>query len=137
MYNYKGLYARMSAAMEQYPGASLRTLASGLCIHPHTAGTVIRRHSGMRFVEWRAMRQAAVACALLRTRPDLSIKEIASAAGFSSTSVLDHFLRRTCGLSPSAFRQGGSAWPADARQSTNSTASQFGAADFRPFTKAD
>jgi methylphosphotriester-DNA--protein-cysteine methyltransferase len=137
MYDHKGLYARMSAAMDRQPGASLATLANGLRIHRQTAGTVIRRHSGMRFVEWRAARQATVACTLLRTRPELSIKEIATAAGFSSTSVLDHFLRRRRGLAPSAFREGGIAWLADTRQSTNSTAGQFDAADFRPFTKAD
>jgi AraC-like DNA-binding protein len=91
----------------------------------------------MRFVQWRATRQAAVACTLLQTRPELSIKEVATAAGFSSTSVLDHFLRRTRGFSPSAFRQRGSASPADTRESTNSTAGQFDAADFRPVTKAD
>lgn len=112
MYDHAGLYARMSAAMDLQPGASLRTLATGLRIHPHTAGMVIRRHGGMRFSEWRATRQAAVACTLLRTRPELSIKEVAIAAGFSSTSVLDHFLRRTCGFSPSAFRQRASASPA-------------------------
>jgi methylphosphotriester-DNA--protein-cysteine methyltransferase len=128
MYDHTGLYALMSAAMKRQPGASLRTLATGLGIHRHTAGAVIRRQSGMRFMEWRAAHQAAVVCTLLRTRPDLSIKEIAVAAGFSCTSVLDHFLRRTCGLSPSAFRQRRSAWSADPPQSTNSTATRSASA---------
>ncbi len=123
MYDHKGLYELMSAAMKRQPGASLRTLATGLGIHRHTAGAVIRRQSGMRFMEWRAAHQAVVVCTLLRTRPDLSIKQIAVAAGFSSTSVLDHFLRRTCGFSPSAFRHGVSAWSAGTPQSTDSTAS--------------
>jgi methylphosphotriester-DNA--protein-cysteine methyltransferase len=137
MYDHPGLYAQLSAAMDRQPGASLRTLAAGLRIHTHTAGAVIRRHSGMRFVEWRATRQATVACRLLRTRPELSVKEIAVAAGFSSTSVLDHFLRRTCGFSPSAFRQRGSTSPAAAQESTNSTSSQRDAADLRALAKAD
>ena len=76
----------------------------------------------MRFMEWRAAHQAVVVCTLLRTRPDLSIKQIAVAAGFSSTSVLDHFLRRTCGFSPSVFRQGARAGSAGTPQPTNSTA---------------
>ena len=137
MYDHAGLYARMSAAMDRQPGASLRTLATGLGIHRHTAGAVIRHHSGMRFGEWRATRQAAVACTLLRTRPELSIKEVAVAAGFSSTSVLDHFLRRTCGFSPSAFRRRGTAVPAATRQSTNSTSSQRVGADLRALAKAN
>jgi AraC-like DNA-binding protein len=105
MYDHARLFARMSAALVENPGASLATLSAALGIHPHTLASVIRRHTGTSFSVWRTRRRVAAACVLLRSRPELSIKEVASATGFSSTSVFDRFLRRTCGRSPSECRQ--------------------------------
>jgi AraC-like DNA-binding protein len=104
MYDHVRLFARVSAALACDPGASLERLARNLRIHPHTVAQVIREQTGTSFSAWRARRRIADACMLLRTRPDLSIKEVAAAAGFSSTSVFDRFLRRTCGRSPSECR---------------------------------
>ena len=53
---------------------------------------------------WRGRHRLAAACQLLESRPDLSIKEIAAATGFNSTSVFDRFFRRSCGCSPSQCR---------------------------------
>ena len=75
-----------------------------LRIHPHTVAQIVREQTGASFSAWRARCRLAQACTLLRTRPDLSIKEVAAAAGFSSTSVFDRFMRRTCGRSPSEYR---------------------------------
>jgi AraC-like DNA-binding protein len=104
MYDHARLFARVAAALALDPGASLRRLARGLRIHPHTVAQVIREHTGTTFSEWRTRQRVADACTLLRTHPDLSIKEVSAAAGFSSTSVFDRFLRRTCGRSPSECR---------------------------------
>jgi AraC-like DNA-binding protein len=104
MYDHARLFARLSAALTDDPGASLERLARGLRIHPHTAAQVVREHTGTTFSRWRAGRRLARSCVLLRTRPDLSIKEVAAAAGFNSTSVFDRFLRRSCGRSPSECR---------------------------------
>jgi AraC-like DNA-binding protein len=105
MYDHARLFARVSAALADNPGASLVALSAALGIHPHTLASVIRRHTGTSFSVWGTRRRVAAACVLLRSRPELSIKEVASATGFSSTSVFDRFLRRTCGRSPSECRQ--------------------------------
>jgi AraC-like DNA-binding protein len=104
MYDHARLFVRLAAALARDPGASLACLSRGLRIHPHTLAQVIRGRTGVTFSEWRARQRIADACTLLRTRPDLSIKEVSAAAGFSSTSVFDRFLRRTCGRSPSQCR---------------------------------
>jgi AraC-like DNA-binding protein len=107
MYDHARLFAQVAAALARDPGASLEVLARGLRIHPHTVAQVIREHTGMTFSDWRTRQRTTNACTLLRTRPDLSIKEVSAAAGFSSTSVFDRFLRRTCGRSPSEYRRAG------------------------------
>ena len=106
MYDHARVFAQVAAALAGDPGASLRRLARALRIHPHTVAQVIREHTGTTFSDWRTRQRTTDACRLLRTRPDLSIKEVSAAAGFSSTSVFDRFLRRTCGRSPSECRRG-------------------------------
>jgi AraC-like DNA-binding protein len=104
MYDHAGLFVRLSAALRNQPGASLKELARALRVHPHTLAQVVRAHAGISFSAWRTRCRTADACRLLRTRPELSIKEVAACAGFSSTSVFDRFLRRACGRSPSECR---------------------------------
>jgi AraC-like DNA-binding protein len=105
MYDHRRLFARVCAAVDAAPGASLQRLALGLGVHPHTLAQVVRQRTGRTFSAWRADRQMVLSRTLLRSRPDLSIKEIAAAAGFSSTSVFDRFMRRACGRSPSECRR--------------------------------
>jgi AraC-like DNA-binding protein len=109
MYDHRRLFARMSRILREDPGASLGAIARALGVHPHTAAHVVRAHTGASFSAWRRQQRVAIALALLRTRPDMSIKEIAAAAGFGSTSVFDRFVRRTQGCSPSQCRACGSA----------------------------
>jgi AraC-like DNA-binding protein len=104
MYDHHWLFARVSAAVQTSPGASLHQVAAGLGVHPHTLAQVVRSRTGRTFSAWRAERQLAASVGLLRNRPDLTIKEIAAAAGFNSTSVFDRFMRRACGRSPSQYR---------------------------------
>ena len=104
MYDHARLFARLTAALGTDHGASLEQLARALRLHPHTVAQIVREQTGSSFSAWRARCRLAQACTLLRTRPDLSIKEVAAAAGFSSTSVFDRFMRRTCGRSPSEWR---------------------------------
>jgi AraC-like DNA-binding protein len=104
MYDHVRLFARISAALTADPTLSLEQLAQQLRIHPHTLAHVIQEHTCTSFSGWRAARRLAAACALLQSRPDLSIKEIAAATGFSSTAVFDRFLKRACGRSPSQYR---------------------------------
>jgi AraC-like DNA-binding protein len=104
MYDHRRLFARMARILRDDPGASLRSVASALGVHPHTAAHVVRAHTGISFSAWRRQHRVTLALARLRTRPGMSIKEIAAASGFGSTSVFDRFVRRTYGCSPSQFR---------------------------------
>jgi AraC-like DNA-binding protein len=104
MYDHVRLYAKACAVLADHPALSLRQLARTLHVHPHTLAQIIREHTGTSFSAWRARHRLVAASGLLRSRPDLSIKEIAAATGFSSTSVFDRFVRRTCGCSPSHCR---------------------------------
>jgi AraC-like DNA-binding protein len=104
MYDRDRLFARVSAALANDPGLSLRQLARAHHVHPHTLAQIIHERTGASFSAWRAHHRLLDARRLLSTRPDLSIKEIAAAAGFSSTAVFDRFIRRTCGCSPSQCR---------------------------------
>jgi AraC-like DNA-binding protein len=104
MYDHDRLFARVSAALTSDPGLSLRQLARAHHVHSHTLAQIIHERTGASFSAWRAHRRLVDARRLLSTRPDLSIKEIAAAAGFSSTAVFDRFIRRTCGCSPSQCR---------------------------------
>jgi AraC-like DNA-binding protein len=105
MYDHRRLFARISRILRDDPGASLRSVASALGVHPHTAAHVVRAHTGISFSAWRRQHRVTLALSLLRTRPDMSIKEIAAASGFGSTSVFDRFVRRTYGCSPSQCRE--------------------------------
>jgi AraC-like DNA-binding protein len=104
MYDHRRLFARISRTLRDDPGASLCRVAAALGVHPHTAAHVVRAHTGVSFSAWRRQQRVTLALELLRTRPDMSIKEIAAASGFGSTSVFDRFVRRTYGCSPSQCR---------------------------------
>jgi len=104
MYDHARLFARLLQASASDPSASLRVMSRSLGVHPHTLTQVVRERTGSSFSAWRARRRVSESCRMLRTRPELSIKEIAAASGFSATSVFDRFLRRTCGRSPSECR---------------------------------
>ena len=106
MYDHVRLFARVSAAIANDPALSLGQLARALQIHPHTLAHIIEEQTGGSFSAWRGRQRLAAACQLLESRPDLSIKEIAAATGFNSTSVFDRFFRRSCGSSPSQSRLG-------------------------------
>jgi AraC-like DNA-binding protein len=105
MYDHARLFARLLQVSSSDPAASLRVVSRRLGVHPHTLTQLVRAHTGASFSTWRAHRLVSGACRLLRTRPELSIKEVAAASGFSATSVFDRFLRRACGLSPSECRR--------------------------------
>jgi len=66
---------------------------------------VLKRHTGLTFVRLLRRTRVRAACRLLQTTT-LSMKEIASRAGFSSASRFDRDFKTVCGVSPSEFRAG-------------------------------
>jgi len=66
---------------------------------------VLKRHTGLTFVTLLRRTRVRAACRLLQTTT-LSMKEIASRAGFSSASRFDRDFKTVCGVSPSEYRVG-------------------------------
>ena len=66
---------------------------------------VLKRHTGLTFVTLLRRTRVRAACRLLQTTT-LSMKEIASRAGFSSPSRFDRDFKTVCGVSPSEYRAG-------------------------------
>ena len=66
---------------------------------------VLKRHTGLTFVTLLRRTRVRAACRLLQTTT-LSMKEIASRAGFSSASRFDRDFKTVCGVSPSEYRAG-------------------------------
>jgi YesN/AraC family two-component response regulator len=66
---------------------------------------VLKRHTGLTFVTLLRRTRVRAACRLLQTTT-LSMKEIASCAGFTSASRFDRDFKTVCGVSPSEYRAG-------------------------------
>jgi AraC-like DNA-binding protein len=95
------VFARLSAELDEHPSSTLAAVAARLQIHRHTVTEVVRARTGMHFRAWRNQRRFERCCQLLRDRGTLSIKEISSLAGFSSTTAFDRFIKRCAGCRPS------------------------------------
>ena len=82
---------------------SLTSLAEAVGVHPVTLARAFRRAFGCTVGEYvRSVRIERAAHQLAET--DLSLAEIALAAGFSDQSHFSNLFRRHAGLSPSRFR---------------------------------
>jgi YesN/AraC family two-component response regulator len=64
---------------------------------------VLKRHTGLTFVTLLRRTRVRAACRLLQTTT-LSMKEIATRAGFASPSRFDRDFKTVCAVSPSAYR---------------------------------
>jgi AraC-like DNA-binding protein len=99
------LVASATQALERYGISSLDGIASCVGVHRHTVASAIRRTQGLTFRQWRAMLLARRAAEAFRCQPNLSIKEIAAALGFSTPQSFCRFVKRTTGMVPSDLRR--------------------------------
>jgi YesN/AraC family two-component response regulator len=81
------------------------TVAQDLGVSTEHLCRMLKRHTGLTFVTLLRRTRVRVACRLLQTTT-LSMKEIASRAGFSSASRFDRNFKAVCGVSPSEYRAG-------------------------------
>jgi YesN/AraC family two-component response regulator len=81
----------------------VRAIAQDLGVSTEHLCRVLKRHTGVTFVTLLRRARVRAACRLLQTTT-LSMKEIASRAGFSSASRFDRDFKTVCGLSPSDYR---------------------------------
>lgn len=82
----------------------LNWYAGRLCVSAKHLSAAVKSVSGQTASEWIARMVLAEAQNLLRTT-DKSVKEIASALGFSSQSLFGVFFRKGAGLTPGSFRR--------------------------------
>jgi YesN/AraC family two-component response regulator len=87
---------------------SLGRLSRSFRVHPTYLTRVFKKHKGkapLRYVQELRMNEAK---RLLRTRPELGIKEIAGSVGYSDQSYFSRAFRKSTGYSPQEYRAGAS-----------------------------
>jgi AraC-like DNA-binding protein len=82
---------------------SLSRAAKAVNVHPNYLSERFRQITGVTFVEYVARSRFTRACELLYNG-DLSISEIAFAAGFQSLSQFNRVFKRFSGKSPTQYR---------------------------------
>src|SRR5262245_20511695 len=82
---------------------NVSTVAQDLGVSTEHLCRVLKRHTGLTFVTLLRRTRVRAACRLLQTTT-LSMKEIATRAGFSSASRFDRDFKTVCGVSPSEYR---------------------------------
>jgi YesN/AraC family two-component response regulator len=87
------------------PTLQVGAVAQDLNVSTEHLCRVLKRHTGLTFVTLLRRTRVRAACRLLQTTT-LSMKEIASRAGFSSASRFDRDFKMVCGVSPSGYRAG-------------------------------
>jgi two-component system, response regulator YesN len=87
------------------PTLQVGAVAQDLGVSTEHLCRVLKRHTGLTFVTLLRRTRVRAACRLLQTTA-LSMKEIASRAGFSSASRFDRDFKMVCGVSPSQYRAG-------------------------------
>jgi two-component system, sensor histidine kinase ChiS len=81
----------------------VRAVAQELGVSTEHLCRVLKRHTGLTFVTLLRRTRVRAACRLLQTST-LSMKEIATRAGFTSPSRFDRDFKNVCGVSPSTYR---------------------------------
>ena len=83
---------------------SLKRVAKVVNMNANYLSENFKRVTGLNFVEYVARTRFATACDLLRNG-DLSISEIAFAAGFQSLSQFNRVFKKFSGKSPTQYRR--------------------------------
>jgi transcriptional regulator GlxA family with amidase domain len=87
------------------PDLHVGTVAHDLGVSTEHLCRMLKRDTGLTFVTLLRSSRVRAACRLLQTTT-LSMKEIASRAGFSSASHFARNFKNECGVSPSEYRAG-------------------------------
>jgi len=104
-YDLSGLFNLLCRHLNSYPGMSLATLSLRVRVERHTIERIIKSASGMTFRQLRNHLMLERAKVLMRTRPDLNIKEIAFELSYGSHRAFSRFIKENACCSPSELRQ--------------------------------
>lgn len=102
-YDLAGLFERICTALSACPRAPLAALAEELRVERHTLERAVREVTGASLRALRAKTLVKVSGDLLRSQPQLSVKEVAARAGYPSARTFARAFKRASGVSPSAF----------------------------------
>lgn len=103
-YNYSLLFAEISKRLAENPRRSIAQLASELGISRRTIQHIVSAQSGRTF---NAIRDEILLIEVRRlfvSEPQLAIKEVCFALGFSSPRSFGRVLKRVSGVSPEKLR---------------------------------
>jgi AraC-like DNA-binding protein len=103
-YDLLGLFSLICERLNSSPGLSSKTLSSQIGIERHTIERTIKSKSGMTFRQFRCQITLERIKVLMRTRPDLTVKELAGELNYRSQSAFSRFVRENTGCSPSKLR---------------------------------
>ena len=104
MYDAKRLADQLLHQLQFSPTVSLKTLSVSLGVGRHTLAKCSRLFLGDTFRNVRKNLVLAKAEQLIKTRPDLSLKEIAAELQYSSIGAFSKAFRAHWGQAPSVYR---------------------------------
>ena len=104
-YDLPRLFKLVCDRLNSSPGMSLTTLSLHIRVERHTIERTIKSVSGMTFRQLRNHLMLERAKVLMRTRPDLNIKEIAFELSYGSHRAFSRFIKENACCSPSELRQ--------------------------------
>jgi AraC-like DNA-binding protein len=85
------------------PAFGVKNLAAAVDLSPSHTVRLLKQSTGVGLLHHLRNRRIARARQLLATTP-LRVKEVAAAAGYSSTSHFCRQFKRTCGITPAGYR---------------------------------
>jgi AraC-like DNA-binding protein len=103
-YDAAGLVERATRILSASPAKNLMAIAEDLGVHRQTLSKAIQSQTKLSPAEWRDRHLMDALCQTLARRPEWSLKEISNSLGFSGPSVLDRFVRRVKGTTPTDLR---------------------------------
>ncbi len=102
-YNQLLLLRELDRLLADRPAITLNEIATRTGVGRHTLATLVRRHRGVSFRDYREILLVSEACRLL-AQPALSVKEVAISLGYRHPRDFSRFFRQAKGATPQGYR---------------------------------
>jgi AraC-like DNA-binding protein len=103
-YDLLRLFGLVCDQLNSSPVMSLKTLSSQIGVERHTIERTIKNVAGMTFRQLRNQVTIDRIKVLMRSRPELTMKELAGRLNYSSQSAFTRFVKGNTGSSPTKLR---------------------------------
>lgn len=104
-YHKQRLFEQIEIHLTAHPRISQAELERNLGVERHTIENLIKENTGVSFREHTQGLLLAQAIRLLRSEPNLSIKQISFMLGFAWPSDFSRFIKKRTGRTPTQIRQ--------------------------------